>query len=231
MAKNQFENPLPDQSQRFENESKENLILKIEELEAANNELVAENAHLKKIATKDPLTEVYNRRGFMEEISHIMPEIRQDTETRQDHREIIQKRRKVGSVLILDIDDFKKINDEYGHEAGDEILRQAAAFLEKKTRKTDIICRWGGEEFVILLQNIDAKQVIQKFYNQNEKQAQIGFTAAVNGKEISIMFSGGATEIAEGETIESTVAKADEQLYRAKNEGKNRVYRPEEKKF
>jgi diguanylate cyclase (GGDEF)-like protein len=211
----------------------ENFIERIEQLQAENNRLsrenerlTGENAELKKTneileknSTKDPLTEMYNRRGFSEELNHVLV---QEPENGKEQRDIAPKE---NAVLILDIDNFKKINDTYGHDAGDEVLRQAAAFLKKSTRKTDIICRWGGEEFVIVLQNINAKQVIQKFYNKEEKQAQIGFTAAVSGKEIPITFSGGATEISADKKIEENIANADERLYRAKHEGKNRIYR------
>jgi diguanylate cyclase (GGDEF)-like protein len=247
MRENQFKGHSSSQDQRFETESKEGFIRKIEELETANNELAAENerlektnkelteengklaaenVHLEEIATKDPLTGAYNRRGFEEETNHITPEVRQDNRRNAPEH-------KVNAVLILDIDNFKKINDAYGHKAGDEILRQAVKFFKENTRKTDIICRWGGEEFVIVLQNINAKQVIQKFYNKEEEQAQIRFLATVDGKEIPITFSGGTAEIAQGETIdiEKIVASADEQLYRAKRDGKNRIYRPDEKKL
>lgn len=194
-----------------------------EKLAGENEQLRKENALLERSATKDPLTGVYNRRGFNEELIHVI----RGSENEKERRNVETKQ---NAILILDIDDFKKINDSYGHEAGDEILRQAVTFLRKNTRKTDIICRWGGEEFVIVLQNINAKQVIQKFYNKEENQAQVGFSATVGGKEIPITFSGGATEIAHGETIEKTVANADEQLYRAKHDGKNRIYSPEENK-
>jgi len=235
MKENNFENQTSDQDRQFEAESKENLIRKIEELEAANEdlaeknkELAAEKTRLEDLATKDPLTELYNRRGFAEAMAHIMPETRPDNEARENPKH------KAGSVLMIDIDDFKKINDVYGHNVGDEILRQAAKFLEENIRKTDIICRWGGEEFVIFLQNIDAKKVIQKFYNKEKGRAQIGFTATVNGKNIPITFSGGASEIAHGKDIkkiiDDTVDKADEQLYSAKKDGKNKIYRPEENK-
>lgn len=138
-------------------------------------------------------------------------------------------------MLMLDIDNFKKINDTYGHDAGDEILRQAMEFLKENTRKTDIICRWGGEEFVVVLQNINAKKVIAKFYDKENNQAQIKFTAKFDGKEIPVTFSGGTTEITQEENAEKTIrdnaSRADEQLYRAKKEGKNRIYRSEEEKF
>lgn len=230
MKGNKFENPESNQDQRFETESREDLIRRIEALEAANKELAEKNELLEKIATKDPLTGAYNRRGFEEEISHIIPETLSDDNEREERRSKTNS-----SMLMLDIDNFKKINDTYGHDAGDEILRQAAKFLKENTRKTDIICRWGGEEFIVVLQNVNTKKVIQKFYNKEENQAQIKFTAMVDGKEIPVTFSGGTTEIIQEknahETMEENAKMADSQLYRAKKEGKNRIYRPEEKKF
>ena len=210
-----------------ENEA-ETPIEKIARLEAENKRLSEENAELKeankileKSATKDPLTDVYNRRGLREELRHII-------QSAENERRDIEP--KDNAVLMLDIDNFKKINDTYGHDAGDEILRQAADFLKGHMRETDIICRWGGEEFVIVMQDMNAKAVIKKFYNEESKQAEMGFVAMADGKEIPVTFSGGVSELAPGESIVKTIARADKGLYQAKNQGKNMILEPGEEK-
>ena len=211
-----FENSLENQNVRFENETREDLIQIIEKLEKENAELVAKNIELKESSIRDQLTGTHNRRGLLE------------TEKERRNSEIKQS-----AVLILDIDNFKSINDTYGHNIGDEVLRQVAVFLKEKIRETDALSRWGGEEFVIIMKNIDAKKVLQKFYNKENGQASISFnvTTSLNGNEtkIPITLSGGATDIIPEENIQDTIARADKELYRAKEDGKNRIYRPEEK--
>ncbi len=232
-SQNSIENPA-------ETETKESFIQEIGRLNAENGQLKTENNQLKtdkerlaeenkrlnKLATKDLLTGVDNRHGFLEKINGIIDKTWPPEPERRDP----EQKHEPGAVLIIDIDDFKKINDTYGHAAGDEVLRQIAEELQKITRgNNDIVARWGGEEFVIFFQDTDAEKVIEKFYDEETGQAQKIFYAAV-GEEKSpllITLSGGVTDIIEGKNIEEIIDMADKLLYRAKEEGKNRIYRTE----
>lgn len=197
--------------QDFEGKTREALIERI-------NQLQEENERLQELATKDPLTALYNRRGFEEAIGYIVPSAK-----REDERRSAKRNGNPVAFLLLDIDNFKTINDTYGHDAGDEVLKQTADFLKSKgiSRKSDIVGRWGGEEFAVAFQDIDAKKVIEKFYKKDQKKAQINFQAVINGKEILVTLSGGVTELNPGENLEDTAKRADKGLYRAKRTGKN----------
>jgi diguanylate cyclase (GGDEF) domain len=120
------------------------------------------------------------------------------------------------SILILDIDDFKKINDELGHLAGDLALRKVAKAIKKGIRKSDIAIRWGGEEFLILLPHTADPLPI------GEKIRKLISAISIDGYG-PLSVSVGATIYQEGDTIDSMIRRADSALYSAKRKGKNRV--------
>jgi diguanylate cyclase (GGDEF)-like protein len=120
------------------------------------------------------------------------------------------------SLLILDIDDFKKINDELGHLAGDIALRKVARAIKKGTRKGDIAIRWGGEEFLLLLPYTADPLPI------GEKIRKLINAVSIDGYG-PLSVSIGATTYREGDTIDSMLQRADSALYSAKMKGKNRV--------
>lgn len=120
---------------------------------------------------------------------------------------------------MADIDFFKKINDNYGHETGDVVLRAFAGLLRKQTRPTDILARYGGEEFVILMANCDLASAVAL-------AERIRSTVAATGIEplsAPITASFGVAELQKGETGDSLINRADEALYKAKQSGRNRV--------
>lgn len=194
-------------NRRFENESREDLIRRIEELE--------------EMATKDYLTKAYNRHGFMEEMSHLFIEARKENEHRSPEYDLERNPR---ALLMLDIDGFKDINTTYGHPGGDAILRQVGDFLRDITRESDIICRWGGEEFIVIFQNTTSEEVFERFKNKTSGNAEIGFEATIGEIKVPITFSGGVIKITHREDIEKTIEKADKELYNAKLSGKNRIF-------
>ncbi|MGC4120669.1 MAG: GGDEF domain-containing protein [Myxococcales bacterium] len=126
-------------------------------LSPTRRELLAENARLRdelaalrsqaELAYRDALTGLYNRRHFEERLA----------------QELALSRRtgRPGSLLVVDLDDFKRVNDERGHLAGDEVLRQVASFLRAHLRTEDVICRTGGDEFAVLLPQTDESGVLQ----------------------------------------------------------------------
>ena len=158
-------------------------------------------------AMTDPLTGLLNRRATWEHFKH----------------EVFRFQRTGDPFVILlaDLDFFKRINDTDGHDAGDKILIEVGRRLEKIVRGQDIISRWGGEEFLILLPEtaIDGGMVLAEKIRANiEREPFI-----VDGKKIPLTLSIGVSVFSSDKTIEECIKSADEALYRAKNSGKNRI--------
>jgi diguanylate cyclase (GGDEF)-like protein len=123
------------------------------------------------------------------------------------------------SLLLIDVDYFKQVNDRYGHLAGDEVLRQLSVILKKSLRESDYICRWGGEEFLILLKRcnaVNAHQLAEKIRLVVAQEAVI-----FQGNKIEATISLGVSEWARDETFEQLVHRADLALIHAKNTGRN----------
>ena len=125
-------------------------------------------------------------------------------------------------VSIIDLDHFKSVNDTYGHDMGDEVLRRVASILSTALRKADIAARWGGEEFVVLFPDTDitgAKNVLGKVLRhlRNDK-FQTG-----DGQTFHVTFSAGVIQVAKSASLEQSVSQADQFLYQAKAAGRNRI--------
>lgn len=165
---------------------------------------------LKRIATHDTLSEVYNRRKLMEE----------------GEREFIRANRYNTdlSALMLDIDYFKKINDTYGHLAGDQVIKSLANLCKQRIRLTDIIGRYGGEEFLILAPNTDLKQalVIAEDLRKLVEKMVIDY----NGQSIMVKISIGVASksgVTQKRSLTELINESDKALYEAKNSGRNKV--------
>ncbi len=128
-----------------------------------------------------------------------------------------------GSVMFLDLDKFKHINDTYGHEKGDKVLKEFSEIVCNKIRSTDIFGRWGGEEFVLVLPETDFENAIKKAEKIREKIQNHDFRFPVT---VSI----GVSDFKKGEKIDDVIKRADECVYKAKNEGRNRVEGKKNKK-
>ncbi len=165
---------------------------------------------LELMSITDPLTKLYNRRYFAE-VSENIYEI--------SHRESCSL-----SIIMLDIDKFKQINDTYGHKVGDQVLIQFAAILQKTQRKSDIACRYGGEEFVLLLlqTTIEGASVVAENIRYKTESSGIQLE---NKKKVNFTVSAGVSEVhfAKGDTIEQVLNRADGALYTAKNNGRNQI--------
>jgi diguanylate cyclase (GGDEF)-like protein len=172
------------------------------------SELEEKNRELQELAYYDPLTGLPNRRFFFEHASLIFEEVK--------------RYEKPLSLLVIDIDHFKKINDTYGHDVGDLVLKTFADVLRGTVRKSDICARFGGEEFVVLLPNTDLK-------GARVLAERIRATVAKNPVEhgsIVIVFtvSIGISQYRKGmQNIDELIKEADIALYRAKEGGRNRV--------
>ena len=171
-------------------------------------ELEDKNKELQHLATHDSLTGLVNRRYFEEKASH----------------EILRIKRYggVSCLLLLDIDNFKGINDKYGHPIGDKVLQGLASILKTQLREIDIVSRMGGEEFAIILINADVKAgkaVAEKIRNSIENEI---FTIGI--QELNITVSIGITSIENGiDSYEEVYKNADIALYTSKSKGKNQV--------
>jgi diguanylate cyclase (GGDEF)-like protein len=159
-------------------------------------------------STQDPLTGMINRRVLMK---RLVTEIEQ-----------VSKGAPSFCILMFDLDRFKRINDNYGHLTGDEVLKTTATILQQELRGNDIVARFGGEEFVAVLPRTDLKLAIDVAERIREA-CYVAKTTAPNGDEIPLRTSVGVTRYEAGEAIESTLNRVDEALYQAKETGRNKV--------
>lgn len=183
----------------------------------------------------DPLTQLYNRRGLNMEserlFSHFAPGGEKRRERRLSHI----------MVLIVDIDHFKNVNDTYGHAAGDIVLQKVAEALKTKLRGVNLICRWGGEEFVIVFPHTTQQQlekILEDRFGSDESseeklpriELRIPEVKTENGKPLLVTLSGGYVAVDEKhKTIDQVVEEADAALYVAKETGRNKIipYHPD----
>ena len=162
-----------------------------------------------KLATTDGLTELYNHRYFQEQI-------RMQVEHSKRYENSF-------SLIIIDIDFFKKFNDNFGHQSGDAVLRQVAQTLKKNVRATDIVCRYGGEEMSIILPNTNNEVAYSTARKICERVANHKFKLA-NDKEANVTISLGVSTFPEdGNSAPALIEAADKRLYEAKNKGRNQV--------
>jgi diguanylate cyclase (GGDEF)-like protein len=175
-----------------------------QELDAVNETLRERNEELERLSASDSLTGLSNRRILTQRLSE----------------ELLRAQRQSHSftVLMLDVDHFKKYNDAHGHPAGDEVLKRVANVLRSCTRAGDCTARYGGEEFAVLLSGKGGDTALQLAERIRERVAAEEF---VGGK---VTISGGIAEFPHhGSTAEAVISSADEALYEAKREGRNRV--------
>lgn len=125
------------------------------------------------------------------------------------------------SVALIDVDDFKKLNDAHGHHRGDEALRHLARVLAASLRPTDVVARYGGEEFVVLLPSVPLDHAVEVI---RRSQRALTNDVYLNGEEpVFVTFSAGVAQVEDGESLDALVERADDAMYRAKRAGKNRV--------
>jgi diguanylate cyclase (GGDEF)-like protein len=161
---------------------------------------------LEKLATHDPLTSVLNRRGLQIVFQEIFNEIGR----------IIDN----VSILIVDIDYFKNVNDKYGHAAGDVVLKKLPQIIRKNIRTSDIICRWGGDEFIILLKNCDKDNSL-KIAEKIRREINYSFMY-YKGRTFKTSATIGISLYEKDDDLDRIIEKADKALYKAKYNGRNR---------
>ncbi len=177
-------------------------------------ELESKNKELEELAYFDPLTGLPNRRFFLNSV-----------------QTLLESARRYGnplSLMVMDVDNFKSINDTYGHEAGDLVLKSLASILKTNLRQADIPARFGGEEFIVALPNTS----LESAYKTAERIRKTFENSTVihNGREIKTTISIGVAQFRDYmESIDDLIRDADQALYQAKATGKNRVviYEPQ----
>jgi len=189
----------------------------MEELQSSRTQLEQANEELQKLASIDPLTGVMNRRAFFAQAEELFA----------------QAAASGGAmcVVLTDIDKFKSFNDTHGHATGDLVLQLVARTLKAGLRPSDVMCRYGGEEFCILLPETraaQAKVIAERIRFRVEAQCGPGIRT-IPGLKVTASFGIAALEFG-GESLKDLIDRADQALYAAKDAGRNRVIRHDEMK-
>jgi diguanylate cyclase (GGDEF)-like protein len=187
-------------------EQREEIATSAQRFDAAYGELETANSRLKEVSFKDEVTGLYNRRFFS---------IRLDEEVNRYRRF-----RRPMAVVLLDLDGFKTVNDRMGHAAGDDTLRDVAHVLSKHSRDTNVVCRFGGDEFAVLL--VETSGAGARLYADRLRQLIARYPFA-HGCRVSASFGVASVPDDGAESSEEIVRCADEALYAAKRAGKNTV--------
>lgn len=168
-----------------------------------------ENAELSKLVSTDDLTNLFNYRHFIQALDQEMERTRRSKQPT--------------ALIILDLDHFKKVNDTWGHEIGNDALKQTATLIKEGLRRLDIPCRYGGEEFVVILPSTDL--LVSTLVAERLRNIIASTPLPVPKGEIRLTASLGVDIFTseQNDTVEEFVKRADEQLYTAKREGRNRV--------
>lgn len=169
-------------------------------------------ARLIELARTDPLTGLANRRAFTESLASELDRMR-----RHDHPL---------SVLMLDVDFFKRVNDQHGHAAGDRVLKIVAELMRNKVRTTDALGRVGGEEFAIAMVETGGDAALE--LAERIRAAVADTRIDIGGQTIGVTISAGVAVAHKGDTVDGVLSRADTALYAAKNAGRNRVMRADD---
>ena len=190
--------------------SREETLQTQREVQAAEDRIRVLQSELARVSAKvreDQLTGALNRRGLEEEYERASA--------------ACQRRSEPMCIALLDIDNFKSLNDNHGHQAGDSALVHLARVIKSTVRPTDVVCRYGGEEFVILMPGTGLQDSIAAISRLQRELTKRFFLH--DNQRLLMTFSAGVAECKSGETREQTIGRADTAMYTAKRSGKNRV--------
>jgi len=183
-------------------------LAQLKMLQEETGENAAQVTHELDFAAKtDQLTGIYNRRYILRRIEEELVRF--------------SKEACVFSLALADVDFFKKVNDEYGHEVGDKVLLMVAGMLKSSLRKQDVVARWGGEKFLVLLPETTSEQAQQLLEGVREQIAQTGLWDEERNIQVTVTL--GIAAMQKGETIDAVMNYADIALYRGKKNGRNCV--------
>ena len=177
-------------------------------LQSQKNELAQAVTRIQILATRDELTGLFNRRHMLEVLT-------------QHQKRLFRSGHHRFCLALLDIDHFKRINDTHGHGVGDEVLREFAATLQRALRDTDVLARWGGEEFLLLINDTSPDLAIIGVDRARELLAASPLLAHM--PDLKVTFSAGLTGYDDVEELSTCIERADRALYRAKSEGRDRT--------
>ncbi|MFN3192676.1 MAG: diguanylate cyclase [Aureliella sp.] len=182
------------------------LATTLEELHHSKDEITKQNEELRFLATRDPLTGCINRRTFFEQFDEFFSQAKKGKITL--------------CAMMVDIDFFKSINDNYGHSKGDEVLRETGRVLNELARDQDVVCRYGGEEFSVLMPGLSLEDAVAFAERIRTELSEVDFT------DFKITASLGVSEVSLGATDpQELLDEADKCLYVAKRNGRNQVIR------
>ena len=168
--------------------------------------LESRTKQFKQLSSIDPLTKLANRRSMMEKLNISMHLLRKD--------------KKIFSLILGDIDDFKKVNDTYGHDCGDKVLIMVAETISSQMRDGDFVCRWGGEEILILVNgNAEAAKSLGERILEKIRSKEVIY----DNQSVKVTMTFGVAEANESFRIEDFIQKADNRLYYGKTHGKCQV--------
>ena len=168
--------------------------------------------HLRLMVGTDHLTGLSQRRPFLERV----------------HEELTRSSssRATMSLALLDVDEFKRFNDSFGHLAGDRALQVLAERIRKSVRTSDLVARFGGEEFVVAFPRMDVERAVKRVNELRAELGEVPIPVVGHGTKHLTLSAGVGSWPADGETFEDVLARIDERLYEAKTQGRNRVVGP-----
>lgn len=190
--------------------AEERIIIYNEELKKTNMHLQEALKQLEIAATTDPLTSLLNRRSI--------------TEIMENELVRIKRKREAFSLILADIDNFKRFNDSYGHDCGDFVLQSISQLINTSTREQDSVARWGGEEFLIFLPETELEGALQLAEKLRAKAQAASFKYKNLDLSVTLTFGVSVYEDATETGLEGTIKMADISLYKGKEQGKNRVF-------
>ncbi len=185
-----------------------NISLDNSRLHSANEELILK---LQESSVKDFLTTLHNRNYFHSVVKQIQSQAQRENTNY--------------GIIMIDIDFFKKVNDNYGHDVGDATIKEISNILKRSARNSDVVCRWGGEEFLILVPNT-SMQELSNFANRIRKlveQRDISTKDGLISFKVTISLGVALSNKTNVSNAENIINEADDRLYRAKNSGRNKV--------
>ena len=176
------------------------------EMKSNNSQLLRRNQQLVEVARKDPLTKLANRRSMMERLNLSMHQLQSENHP--------------FSVILCDIDHFKKVNDVYGHDCGDKVLVTVANMIMSQLRETDFVCRWGGEEILIVIDGrLQTAAAIAERMRGNIEATEVMH----EGQKVKVTMTFGVAQAEKNYRIEDLIQLADTRLYYGKEHGRNQV--------
>jgi len=184
-------------------------LVAAERVSALHKRLAEQDARLRALAEVDQLTQLANRHKSTEALTHLLG--------------LARRQHTPFSLVVLDVDHFKQVNDRFGHATGDDVLRRFSAILRHSFRDEDVVARWGGEEFVVGMYAMGSGDAVTRLYRVLDTVRHEPF--AHNGQSFQVTFSAGVAEFPRhGLDLQSLYHASDEALYTAKDAGRARVF-------